>query len=79
MPRNQLNAYQLELCSQENKARVKKIAATNQRIFKLAEQSDLERRRLCRLALEQKLGSAQATRKHFARSYQVPRTKNKLP
>jgi hypothetical protein len=55
MPRKQLNAFQLELRSQENKARVKKIAATNQRIFSLAEQSDRERKRLCRLALEQKL------------------------
>ena len=55
MPRKQLNAYQLELHSPENKARVKKITETNQRIFRLAEQSDRERRRLCRLALEQKL------------------------
>jgi hypothetical protein len=55
MPRKQLNSYQLELRSPENKARVQKIAETNQRIFKLAEQSDRERRRLCRLALEQKL------------------------
>jgi hypothetical protein len=55
MPRKQLNSYQLELRSPENKARVKKITETNQRIFRLAEQSDLERRRLCRLALEQKL------------------------
>jgi hypothetical protein len=53
MPRKQLNAYQLELRSKEHKARVKKITATNQRIFKLAEQSDRERKRLCRLALEQ--------------------------
>ena len=55
MPRKQLNAYQPELRSPENKARVKKIAATNHRFFRLAEQSDRERRRLCRLALEQKL------------------------
>jgi len=55
MPRKQLNSYQLELRSPENKARVKKITETNQRIFRLAEQSDRERRRLCRLALEQKL------------------------
>jgi hypothetical protein len=55
MSRKQLNAYQLELRSKENKARVKKITATNQRIFRLAEQSDRERKRLCRLALEQKL------------------------
>ncbi len=55
MPRKQLNAYQLELRSIENKAHVKKITETNQRIFRLAEQKDLERKRLCRLALEQKL------------------------
>ena len=55
MPRKQLNSYQRELRSPENKARVKKITETNQRIFRLAEQSDRERRRLCRLALEQKL------------------------
>ena len=55
MPRKQLNPYQLELRSPENKARVKQIKETNQRIFRLAEQSDLERKRLCRLALEQKL------------------------
>jgi hypothetical protein len=55
MPRKQLNVYQLELRSPENKARVKKITETNQRIFRLAEQSDRERKRLCRLALEQKL------------------------
>ena len=55
MPRKQLNSYQLELRSPENKARVKKITETNQRIFRLAEQSDRERKRLCRLALEQKL------------------------
>jgi hypothetical protein len=55
MPRKQLNAYQLELHSPENKARIKKITEINQRIFRLAEQSDRERKRLCRLALEQKL------------------------
>jgi hypothetical protein len=55
MPRKQLNSYQLELRSPENKARVKKITETNQRISRLAEQSDRERRRLCILALEQKL------------------------
>ncbi len=55
MPRKQLNSYQLELRSPENKARVKRITETNQRIFRLAEQSDRERRRLCRLALEQTL------------------------
>jgi hypothetical protein len=55
MPRKQLNAYQLELRSPENKARVKRITETNQRIFRLAEQNDRERKRLCRLALEQKL------------------------
>jgi hypothetical protein len=55
MSRKQLNAYQLERRSKEHKARVKKITATKQRIFKLAEQSDRERKRLCRLALEQKL------------------------
>jgi hypothetical protein len=55
MPRKQLNDYQIELRSPENKARVKKITETNQRIFRLAEQSDRGRKRLCRLALEQKL------------------------
>jgi hypothetical protein len=55
MPRKQLNPYQLELRSSENKTRVKRITETNQRISRLAEQSDRERRRLCRLALEQKL------------------------
>jgi hypothetical protein len=55
MPRKQLNTYQLELRSPENKARVKRITETNQCIFRLAEQSDRERRRLSRLALEQKL------------------------
>jgi hypothetical protein len=55
MLRKQLNSYQLELLSPENKARVKKITETNQRIFRLAEQSDRERKRQCRLALEQKL------------------------
>jgi hypothetical protein len=55
MSRKQLNSYQLELRSQANRARVKKIEETNQRIFKLAEQSERERKRLCRLAPEQKL------------------------
>ena len=55
MPRKQLNSYQRELRSPENKTRVKRITETNQRIFRLAEQSDRERRRVCRLALEQKL------------------------
>jgi hypothetical protein len=55
MPRKQLNSYQLELRSKENTARVKRIAANNRRIFPLAEQSERERKRLCRLALEQKL------------------------
>jgi hypothetical protein len=55
MPRKQLNAYQRELRSPESKARVKRTTEINQRIFRLAEQSDRERKRLCRLALEQKL------------------------
>jgi hypothetical protein len=55
MPRKPLNSYQLELRSPENTARVKRAAANNQRIFTLAEQSERERKRRFRLALEQKL------------------------
>jgi hypothetical protein len=55
MSRKQLNSYQLELRSKENTARVKRVAANNQRVFTLAEQSERERKRWLRLALEQKL------------------------
>jgi hypothetical protein len=54
-PRKQLNSYQLELRSKANTARIKRVEALNQRIFTLAEQSEHERKRRLRLALEQKL------------------------
>jgi hypothetical protein len=55
MPRKQLNSFQLELRSKANTARIKRVQATNQGIFTLAEQSERERKRRLTLALAQKL------------------------
>jgi hypothetical protein len=55
MPRKQLNSFQLELRFKANTARIKRVQATNQRIFTLAEQSERQRKRRLTLAQTQKL------------------------